>query len=233
MKLYQIYQELRQNRWMRYFTVFTRIMLAIGFFGAGMQKIMGIRFTSLSVNHPMGNYLEALWRTGFYYNWIGVAQVAASVMLLFRRTALFGALLYFPVILNICLLSLSVRFEGSLITSPLMVVANLYLLLWDYDRLKYILPFQKTGFDHTDLKVVSNKFPLRFFAGGSILVAAIILTLTTIFDIMPRNMESDCKGQCDGSKDPQACINFCDCIHKEGKSLNKCLEAYHQAIRKR
>lgn len=137
-----IHAKTKQKKWLRYFTVFTRILLALGFLPSGMVKILGERFTSLSVNHPMGNYLEALHRTGWYYNFIGVMQVTAAVLLLIPRTATLGAMIYFPIILNIFLLSYSVRFEGSWVSSPLMVLANLYLLYWDYDKLRFIFPWE-------------------------------------------------------------------------------------------
>lgn len=137
-----IHAKAKQKKWLRYFTVFTRILLALGFLPSGMVKILGERFTSLSVNHPMGNYLEALHRTGWYYNFIGVTQVTAAVLLLIPRTATLGAMIYFPIILNIFLLSYSVRFEGSWVSSPLMVLANLYLLYWDYDKLRFIFPWE-------------------------------------------------------------------------------------------
>jgi hypothetical protein len=108
---------------------------------------MGERFTVLSVKHPMGHYLEALHRTGYYYTFIGILQVTAAVLLLIPRTATLGALIYFPIILNICILSLAVRFEGSFVSSPLMVLANLYLLCWDYHKLKFIMPFYKQSQD--------------------------------------------------------------------------------------
>ncbi|MES2567951.1 MAG: hypothetical protein V4565_13845 [Bacteroidota bacterium] len=139
----KIHFKARQKKWLRYFTVFTRALLAMGFLPSGFTKILGERFTTLSVNHPMGNYLEALHRTGFYYTFVGVMQVTAAILLLIPRTATLGALIYFPIILNIWVLSLAVRFEGSWVSAPLMVLANLYLLCWDYDKLKFILPFRK------------------------------------------------------------------------------------------
>ena len=137
----RIHSRAKQVKWLGYFTVFNRVMLALGFLPSGFTKIIGERFTSLSVMHPMGHYLEALHRTGWYYNVIGIIQVAAAVLLLIPRTATLGAVIYFPVILNIFLLSYSVRFEGSWVSSPLMVLANLYLLCWDYDKLKLIFPW--------------------------------------------------------------------------------------------
>ena len=113
-KLDQLHLEITGNKWLHYFAIFLRLALAFGFITSGIVKIMGERFASgLSVNHPMGHYLEALHHTGFYYTFIGVMQVIAAILLLVPRTVALGALLYFPVILNICVLSYAVRFEGS------------------------------------------------------------------------------------------------------------------------
>jgi uncharacterized membrane protein YphA (DoxX/SURF4 family) len=232
-KFDQLYLSAKGNRWLNYFAVFNRIALAAGFIPAGIVKIMGERFTSLSVNHPMGHYLEALHLTGYYYTFIGVLQVTAAILLLIPRTATLGALLYFPIILNICILSFAVRFDGSLLSSPLMVLANLYLLCWDYDKLKFILPFKHPAMlnDVSNRKVVSNKFPTIFFAGVIAAITILVLVVANVYDIMPRNTLSECNGQCDKSKNPRACNNFCNCIHKEGQSLDKCLEQYNKALK--
>lgn len=141
-RLDRLHARAKQNKWLRRFATFCRVALAAGFIPSGFVKVNGERFTSLGVNHPMGHYLLALYRTGFYYTFIGVVQLMAAVLLLIPRTATLGAVIYFPIILNICILSLSVRFDGSFVSSPLMVLANIYLLCWYYDRLKYILPFK-------------------------------------------------------------------------------------------
>lgn len=93
--------------------------------------------------------------------------MTAAVLLLFPRTAFLGAVIYFPIILNITVLSLAVRFQGSLLTAPLMVLANLHLFGWYYHRIKYILPFKKSAYPDIldDRKNLSNKFPYKFFAG--------------------------------------------------------------------
>ena len=110
-KFDQFYIKIKHNRWYWYFSIFCRVMLAIGFFIAGMVKIMGERFASgLSIIHPMGSYLEALHHTGFYYTFIGIAQVAAAILLIIPRTVTLGALLYFPIIINITILSIAVSF---------------------------------------------------------------------------------------------------------------------------
>ncbi len=109
-----------------------------------MVKLMDERFASgLHAKHPMGHYLEALHQTGYYYTFIGVAQLAAAILLLVPRTATLGAFLYFPIILNITVLTYATRFDGSLFTAPLMTLANLYILGWNYEKWKYILPFNR------------------------------------------------------------------------------------------
>jgi uncharacterized membrane protein YphA (DoxX/SURF4 family) len=219
----------KRNKWLRYFTLFNRVALAVGFITSGSVKIMGERFTSLSVNHPMGNYLEALHHTGYYYTFIGIMQVTAAVFLLIPRMATLGAILYFPIILNICILSIAVRFEGSLLSSPLMVLANLYLLCWDYDKFKLIFPFNRPA--NVKNEVIDKKFPKLFFAGAAATVIALVLTLTNVFEIMPRNTLQDCTRQCKNSRNAEACNIFCDCIHTKGQPLNKSLDRYFEAVK--
>src|SRR4051812_40302294 len=95
----KFYLKIKGNRWYWYFSIFCRFTLAIAFIVAGMVKIVGERFASgLSIKHPMGAYLEALHHTGYYYTFIGFAQVTAAVLLIIPRTVTLGALLYFPII---------------------------------------------------------------------------------------------------------------------------------------
>lgn len=221
------YSKIKVNKWYWLFSIFCRLSLAFAFIVAGLVKIIGERFASgLSTIHPMGAYLEALHHTGYYYTFIGIVQVIAAIMLLIPRTVTLGALLYFPIIVNIWLLSFAVRFEGSIVTSPLMVLANLYLLVWNYDKLRYILPlrqFSNLGIIQKPKKY-SKKFPFLFFLGViSTVVLAIVFALFG-HDVMPRNSLSDCKKQFMNSKDEALGIEFCECIHIEGQSLDTCLK---------
>ncbi|MAO11189.1 MAG: hypothetical protein CMC07_09970 [Flavobacteriaceae bacterium] len=228
------YLKIKTNRWYWLFSIFCRVTLAAGFIAAGMVKILDERFANgLSIIHPMGSYLEALHHTGYYYIWIGYAQVIAAVLLLLPRTVTLGALLYFPIIVNICILSFAVRFEGSLMTAPLMVLANIFLLVWNYDKLQYILPFKRTH-DYIVFKKpkkYSLKFPILFFAGVVATIVLVIAFFIKGYDIMPRNSLSDCKQQFTETSNKDAGYEFCKCIHEQGGSLDSCLEVYNDAIR--
>ncbi|WP_080236915.1 DoxX family protein [Spirosoma rigui] len=233
--LNRLHERVKQNRWMRYFAVVNRIALALGFIPSGYVKIAGERFTDLSSNHPMGHYLEALYHTGYYYTFIGVAQMTAAILLLIPRTATLGALLYFPIILNITILSFSVRFDGSLLSAPLMVLANLYLLCWDYDRLKFILPLAPPPLHKVapPPAIQANRFPRRFFAGVATTVFLVGLFATNAYDIKPRNRLPDCVSQCRNNRNPTACLDFCTCIHTRGQPLHTCLDNYHRATNRK
>lgn len=153
----RLHLQAKQNRWLWLFSIFCRLSLALGFIPAAIVKLMDERFASgLSANHPMGHYLEALHQTGYYYTFIGVVQLAAAIFLLIPRTVTLGAFLYFPIILNICILTYATRFEGSLFTAPLMTLANLFLLGWNYEKWKYILPFNRLADDITQQKSLES-----------------------------------------------------------------------------
>ena len=229
----QFYYEAKGNKWFRYFTVFCRIALALGFIPSGIVKLMGERFTALPSNHPLGHYFDALFQTGYYYTFVGVAQLGIALLLLIPRTALLGAIFYFPTILNICILAYATRFEGTRITT-LMLLANLYLLWWDYDRLKHILPFKRSNADihSAKTKPLSNKFPFAFFGGVIAALAAVVVINIFIYDIRPGNSFEECANGCKGIEQVTANCAFCDCIYKQGKPLDSCLKEYKRAKRK-
>jgi hypothetical protein len=60
-----------------------------------------------------------------------------------------------------------------------------------------------------------------------ILLAALVFT--TACEIMPQNTLSDCREQCKDSDKPNACYDFCACIHSNCQPLDKCLAAYNKA----
>lgn len=221
----RVYGELRRNKWLRRFAVFCRIALALGFIPAGLVKVHGERFTALPSNNPLGHYFDALLLTGFYYTFIGTSQLIAAVLLLIPRTSLLGAIFYFPIILNIFVLTHAMRFDGTRIVA-LMLLANLFLLVWDYDRLKYVLPFHRPAGDRQ--VVETTRFPLLFFACVFAATFSVIVFNDFLFDIRPGNEEAECTNGCKTSDSPIACRHFCDCIYKQGNPLNACLSEYRR-----
>lgn len=224
-RLDEIHLKARSYKWLHYFYVFLRIFLAYGFITSGLVKVMGERFAAgLSENHPMGQYLAALHNTGVYYTFIGIMQILSAILLLISRTVVLGAFIYLPVIINIFVLSYAVRFEGSSLTSPLMVLGCLYLICWNYDKVKYLLPF-----NHSTAvlpKPTNTSFPWRFFATVIAVMAAILLFLRFGFELVPRNSLKDCNAQFAGTNRTEAGALFCECIHNKGMPLDSAIVIY-------
>lgn len=147
------------------FTAFTRILLGIGFIFPSIPKIRHLPFTSLPDTNPVGHYFNALLATGFYYEFIGWSQLIASILLLIPRTSHLGALMFFPIILNITVLTNAVGFKGTWLLTIFMTLAATYLVAWDYDRLKPIL-FGKRSRQSDLFKYEYIWLPLLFAFGG-------------------------------------------------------------------
>jgi len=157
-----------RNRGLQLFTVFTRCLLAIAFIPPSIIKILHKPFTILPDSNPVGHYFNALYNTGFYYEFIGWAQLTAAVLLLFPRTAHIGALLFLPIIANIAVLTTSVGFVGTWVITIFMTLASLLLTSWEYDRLKPILFFDRSD-RATPLKLQFVYVPLFFGLGGIVM----------------------------------------------------------------
>lgn len=133
------HERVKQQRYLKVFTILTRVLLALGFLPSGLTKVLGNRFTILGIDNPVGFFFEAMYRTGFYWRFLGLCQLAAAALLLIPKTATIGALVYFPLILNIFVITVSLHFTGTPFITGLMLLANLYLLCWDYDKLKSLI----------------------------------------------------------------------------------------------
>jgi uncharacterized membrane protein YphA (DoxX/SURF4 family) len=229
-RIEEIYYEAKADKWLQRFTVLCRVALAASFIPAGYIKIIGERFAAgLSSNNPLGHYFDALHLTGYYYTFIGIAQIITAILLLIPRTSLLGALMYFTMILNICVLTYATRFDGTR-GITMMVLASLFLLIWDYDRLKYILPFKQPKTDPPVLKrPLGKRLRIVFFGGVFAVLAFIVIGTFYLHEIGPCNSEAECRNQCASSKNPVACAVFCDCIYKQGRPLDSCLATFNKA----
>jgi len=156
------------NRWLQLFTVFTRCLLAVGFIQPSITKILHRPFTVLPDSNPVGHYFNALYNTGFYYEFIGWSQITAAVLLLFPRTAHIGALLFLPIIANIAVLTTSVGFVGTWLVTIIMTLAALWLTAWEYDRLKPIIFFDRAE-RAKPLRMQFLVVPLFFAMGGVVM----------------------------------------------------------------
>ncbi len=112
-----------------------------------------------------------------------------------------------------------------------MVLANLYVIGWNYEKWKYVLPFNRLPISDelTEKKKLGNKFPTLFFAGVFAAVVFFMFAFPRFYSVMPHNTLPQCLKQFKDGNRTKASEDFCGCIHKSGKPLDKCLDDYDNA----
>lgn len=126
--------KLRQNPLIHWFVLNLRLLIAFGFIPSGLKKIYSIPFANPGQEGAFFEYLDALYATGFYYEFIGWAQVIAAILLFSQRYALLGAFIFFPIILNIAVFTHSTIGSLTPWIATAMLLGIVFLILWDLPR---------------------------------------------------------------------------------------------------
>lgn len=84
------------------------------------------------------NYIFGMKQTGFFWEFLGIVELAAGVLLISQVFAGIGALIALPVILNIFLFHLFLEFEetGELLQTAGLLLINLILIGFTYKTWK-------------------------------------------------------------------------------------------------
>jgi len=116
-----------------------RIGLGLTFISSGLRKLPGEKFTILSIDNPIGAYFNAMYETGIYWNFIGYFQIVIGILVFFNRFVVLCSLLMMPVTINIFLVSVGLHMRGTPIITSMMVVGNIFLMLWHYENYRTVL----------------------------------------------------------------------------------------------
>ncbi|HST57368.1 MAG TPA: hypothetical protein VLK84_01695 [Longimicrobium sp.] len=138
-RLDRLHARVRGSGLLYRFTLATRILLAVGFIPTGMVKLLGRRFTTMDPASDIGAFFEVMYQSGEYWRFIGAAQILAGILMLIPRTATLGAVLFMPVITSIFVITLSYDFRGTPLVTGMMLLATVYLLCWDWHRVRPLL----------------------------------------------------------------------------------------------
>lgn len=161
------------------FTLFVRHLLGIAFIWAGILKVKGIRFEPQSGEHTpidsVSHLLEAIYRSGFYWYFIGWGQVIAGLLIMSQIFSTLGAVLYFPIMLSIFMLTTAFQGPVFLIMTSLMLLGNIYLLLWDWNKLKFII-LRNPG-EYVDQSTQFSKNKVWAYIGICLGIAIVIFRL--------------------------------------------------------
>ncbi|WP_374461753.1 DoxX family membrane protein [Chryseobacterium taeanense] len=138
------FKKLRTNAFNQWVIIHLRYLVGFAFFPSGLVKVMGERFTRVSTSEPIGYFFEALYQSGFYWNFLGLAQVFAGILLMTQRFATLGALMFLAILTNIWVITLSLSFHGTWIITSLMMIAIFILLIWDKHKILPLLSYNKS-----------------------------------------------------------------------------------------
>lgn len=138
------FQKLRTNRRNQWIIIHLRYLVGFAFFPSGLTKLLGNRFTVLSTDTPIGYFFEAMYRTGGYWNFLGLCQIVAGILLMTQRYALLGTLMFLAILSNIWIITISLSFTGTWVITSLMMVAVIILLIWDHHKLLPVLSYNRT-----------------------------------------------------------------------------------------
>lgn len=167
---------LKQFLLVKLFVIYLRYLTGFAFVFASIVKIKGERFTSIPTTEPVGYFFEAMYQSGFYWNFLGWAQFISGSLLMSQRLSTIGALMFFPVILNVCMITNSVNFgTGTPIITTLMLLGTIFLILWDYK--KWIHLFQQ---DHTIKLDLTNQPEDKLMTDPIWTVTGITFVLLTV-----------------------------------------------------
>lgn len=140
-RLDRAHARVREVTLLHYYTWFVRVLLAMGFLPSGWKKVINQRFTGNNpIDQPYEVMFESLYTNfGLLYIFIGVCQVTAALLLLVPRTTALGALVYLPIITGIVVLTTSLGFGNTAIVAGLMLLGTIYLLCWDWHRVRSVI----------------------------------------------------------------------------------------------
>ena len=121
------------------FVIYLRYLVGGAMVFSSIVKIKGERFTSTNgTTDPVNSawhFFETLYQSGVYWKFLGWSQLFTGLLLMTQLYAALGAVLLFPITLNILMITLSYYFAGTPVITGLLVLANLLLILWDYEKL--------------------------------------------------------------------------------------------------
>jgi hypothetical protein len=176
---------IKQYELLQLFTIYLRYLIGSAFVFAafGMGKI--IPFFDKSVigqgdpNSPITHAFSSFIHSDLYWSFIGWSQLIAGILLVTQRFARFGLMIYLPIIANIFMLTYSYHFQGTDIVTGLMLLAALYLALWEGDKLQYLF-IEPTTDNLTLAKPTIERLPIWGYAG-----VGMVALLATTFHYIP------------------------------------------------
>ncbi|WP_299668896.1 hypothetical protein [uncultured Polaribacter sp.] len=145
--------------WAQIFIIYTRYIIGGAFVFASLIKIKGNRFTTESgALYPIDNpwhFFETMYQSGLYWKFIGAGQLIAGFLLMTQKYAKLGAIINFPIILNIFVITISYYFALTPVITGMVLLANILLFAWDWNEFKVL--FNLTPIINSDARLEKDR----------------------------------------------------------------------------
>lgn len=177
-----ILERLKQKVFLQIFTIYLRYLLGGTFIIAafGMGKVRGSANLLNSLDSPIEQlapiqqFFRVMVDSGLYWQFIGWSQIIAGGLLMTQKLARLGALIFFVLILNIFVITVSYGFTGTPFVTGLMLLAVIYLLAWD---LPAYMPLVKDNFQSQTIRLDVVDKPFWIFLGLVMMLSIVALAM--------------------------------------------------------
>jgi uncharacterized membrane protein YphA (DoxX/SURF4 family) len=129
-----VIRALRTKRWAHLCVINLRILIGFAFLPAALKKVLDQPFTDPANTGRFHDFLDAFRATGWFYQFVGIAQLVAAVLLCTQRFALVGAFVALPILTAITAFCWSTEVYPTATVATLMWLGTIGLVLWDVDR---------------------------------------------------------------------------------------------------
>jgi hypothetical protein len=197
-KLIGFIERCKQLSFLQVFTIYLRYLIGAGFviaaFGmgkfSGQQLLISNQGAPIETLEPLQQFFRVMATSGLYWQFIGLTQVIGGGLLMTQRYAKLGAVIFFALILNIFVITVSYSFKGTPVITGLMLLATTFLLLWDLNSLQFILRSPTKENSKEPAKLVIANHPVWGMLGALMLITIgvfvfiklnIVIQLATVF----------------------------------------------------
>lgn len=145
--LIRFIESCKQLSFLQIFVVYLRYLIGGAFviaaFGMGkfssQQLLISNPGAPIESLEPLQQFFRVMATSGLYWQFIGLSQVIGGSLLMTQRFSKLGAMIFFGLILNIFIITVSYNFRGTPVITGLMLLATVFLLLWDLNSFQFIL----------------------------------------------------------------------------------------------
>jgi len=138
-KLDSLYRYLAVSGSFHRLCALSQILLFLAFFPTGLVKALGFPFAAANPGDPVADFFTAMHRTGVWWQFTGMGQAFAALLLLTKNWKHLGALMFLGILSNIVVLTFTMPFGLTRLVTGLMFCANLLLLMESYPRIRPLI----------------------------------------------------------------------------------------------